>query len=58
MEGEEGLLGPEALPVGAELFPHIMLRLDENSEVTVLLPRCSQNPLQVSSLIVGFHHFK
>ena len=55
---ERRVYWPEALPVGAESFPHIMLRLDENSEVTVLLPRCSQNPLQVSSLIVRFHHFK
>lgn len=55
---ERRVYWPEALPVGAESFPHIMLRLDENSEVTVLLPRCSQNPLQVSSLILGFHHFK
>ena len=46
---ERRVYWPEALPVGAESFPHcIMLRLDENSDVTVLLSRCSQNPLQVS----------
>ena len=41
---------PNALPVGAESFPHciMLIRLDENSDVTVLLPPCSQNPLQVS----------
>ena len=46
---ERRVYWPEALPVGAESFPHcIMLRRDENSEVNVLRPHCSQNPLQVS----------